>query len=140
MLRAHCSPWTDSFGGRKQNVVFVWNFSQFRQRPTHNPIAHGEGLFEVADAFAYLESVGTPSTNNESDGQYVEFELHMPIRSCATRRMDKSAFGDPQSRGRTFVDLFVEDFVADEKQCTTQLLIWRRRAHEFQTSALHLPC
>ena len=53
--------------------------------------------------------------------------------------MDKSAFGDPKSRERTFVDLFVEGFVADEKQRTTQLMLWQRRAHEFLTSALHFP-
>ena len=65
----------------------------------------------------------------------------MPIRSFAPRGMEKSesAFGDPKSRERTFVDLFVEDFVVDEKQFTTQLLIWRMRAHDFLTSALHLP-
>ena len=34
----------------------------------------------------------------------------MPIRCFAPRRMDKSAFGDPKSRERTFLDLFVEGF------------------------------
>ena len=29
--------------------------------------------------------------------------------------MNKTTCGDPKSRERTFVDLFVEDFVADEK-------------------------
>ena len=72
---------------------------QLRRRPTRNPISQGEGLLEVADAFAYLESAVTPSTKNEADEQYDEFELHMPIRSFAPRRMDESAFGDPKSRG-----------------------------------------
>ena len=103
---------------------------QLRRRPIRNPIAQGEGLFEVADAFAFLESAVTPSTKNDADEQYDEFELHMPIRSFAPRRMDESAFGYPKSRQRTFVE-FVADFVADEKQCTTQLLSWRRRAHDF---------
>ena len=136
-MHAHRSPWTDSFSGRKQNVVVVQ--LQFRRRPARNPIAQGEGLLEVADAFAYLESAVTPSTKNEADEQDDESELHMPIRIFAPRRMDESAFGDPKSREQTFVDVFVEDCVADEHQCTMQLLIWRRRAHEFRTSALHLP-
>jgi hypothetical protein len=58
---------------------------QFRQRPTRNPIAQGDGLLEVADVFAYLESAVTPSTKDEADEQDDEFdlELHMPIRCFA---------------------------------------------------------
>ena len=63
---------------------------------------------------AYLESAVTPRTKDAADEQYDEFELHTPIRSFAPRRMDESAFGDPTSRERAFVDLWVEDFVADE--------------------------
>ena len=40
----------------------------------------------------------------------------MPIRCFAPRRMDESAFGDPKSREQAFVDLFVEDCVADVKK------------------------
>ncbi len=86
---------------------------QLRRRPTRISIAQGDNLPEVADAFAYLESAVTPSTKDEADEQYDEFELHMSVRTCAPRRMDESAFGDPKSRGRTCVDLLVEDFVAD---------------------------
>ena len=67
VLHARCSPWTDSFSGRLEPIV------QFRQRPTRNPIAQGDGLLEVADAFAYLESAATPSTKNAADAQYDEF-------------------------------------------------------------------
>ena len=62
-----------------------------------------------------VSSHATPSTKNEADEHDDESELHMPIRSFAPRRLDESAFGDPKSRERTFVDLFVEDFVANEK-------------------------
>ena len=95
---------------------FLERIVQLRRRPTRNPIAQGDGLLEVADAFAYLESAVTPSTKDEADEQDDDFdmELHMPIRSFAPRRMDESAFGDPKSRERTFVDWFVGDFVADE--------------------------
>ena len=104
-MHARCSPWANSFSGRKQNVVvFLERILRFRRRPARNPIAQGEGLLEVADAFAYLESAVTPSTNTEADEQYDELELHMPIRSFAPRRMDESALGDPKSRERTFVD------------------------------------
>ena len=38
-----------------------------------------------------------------------------PIRSFARRCMDESAFGYPKSCERTFVDLFVENCIADKK-------------------------
>ena len=49
--------------------------------------------------------------------------LHMPIRRFAPRDIGESAFCNAKSRERTFVDLFVEECVADDKQRAMQLLI-----------------
>ena len=63
----------------------------------------------------------------------------MPIRSFAPRRMDESVFGDPKSRERTFVDLFVEDFAADEQTVHDAVVDLAQGACEILSSALHFP-
>ena len=88
------------------------------RRPAKVPIAQGEGLPDVADDFEYLES--RPEAADEADEASdecddAELDESMPIRSFAPKRMGESAFGDSKSRDKTFVDLFVEDFVADDQ-------------------------
>ena len=55
---------------QKQDCRTSWiseRILQLLQRPTRNPIAQGESVLEVADAFAYFESAARPSTNHEAD-------------------------------------------------------------------------
>ena len=97
-LFAHCSPvdrliqWT-----KTKRRSFRNEFYSFDKGRHIIPLHRETASLKSQKRFAYLESAVTPSAKNEADEQYDDFdlELHMPMRSFAPRRNDKSAFGDP---------------------------------------------
>jgi hypothetical protein len=89
--------------------------------------------------FAYLESAVTPSTKHEAGTHYYEIELHIHANPqfCA-KAYGRISLGDPKSREQTFVDLFVEDFVADETMHDAVVDL-AQECSRISESELHLP-